>query len=531
VASVVSRPALLVALPWWKTYAPAISHLLAVGLLLAASAPILWFNAWTKAMPLEFAGLYTLAAETLVHNAYRLPDHLPFYGPGGTPFVYPPVGFYVMAFATDLFNIPTLTYLRVVPAVLVSGIGIVAYIFAYLLFRSRLAAFAAALIFVSTPELLQVELFAGGVIRALALLWLLAGLTTTYLTLITGRRCTVVLSGLLLGLAIMTHPSAVPFIAISLPALLLLQPSRGNTLRIGIIALLSLITAAPWWATILERHGVDAFTSASGVMPIVAAAHSPGPTAGIHSLVTAIAVRMSVTPSIWLPIAQCLAYIGAAYCLAVGRPVLPLWFLCCLATLPLGIPYYYLPGSLMAATMLMVMCDHASRFRRQTAALHYSTLIVLLGFTLGYLWWRGFAWVRQQVPALSEDDLAIGRWIQANTSENATFLALSATGREADLEWFPYLLRRTPVFGKWGAEWTGRLAEEERLQAASIECTTTLTRGCISRFLADNQLTPDYIILKGAQQLHPLQQELEQLQQMTVVFTTHEDAVLQRPRP
>jgi hypothetical protein len=88
-----------------------------VALILLLCAPLYFYNAIMWPMPKGFAGLYALFAETLANNRYRLLVNVPYYGPGGIPFVYPPLAIYLMAFLTNELHIAPLDYLRFVPAI------------------------------------------------------------------------------------------------------------------------------------------------------------------------------------------------------------------------------------------------------------------------------------------------------------------------------------------------------------------------------------------------------------------------------
>ncbi|MCC6416690.1 MAG: hypothetical protein IT429_00405, partial [Gemmataceae bacterium] len=78
--------------------------------------PLLVWTAVRHGLPLGYAGLFALMAELVAANGFRLPEWVPWYGPGGMPFAYPPLGFYVMAGATAGLGVPTLAYLAWAPA-------------------------------------------------------------------------------------------------------------------------------------------------------------------------------------------------------------------------------------------------------------------------------------------------------------------------------------------------------------------------------------------------------------------------------
>lgn len=48
-------------------------------------------------LPLGCAGMFTQMAEQIAGANFVLPAEIPYYGPGGIPFVYPPLGHYLFA--------------------------------------------------------------------------------------------------------------------------------------------------------------------------------------------------------------------------------------------------------------------------------------------------------------------------------------------------------------------------------------------------------------------------------------------------
>ena len=62
-----------------------------------ASLPLLFYNAVLHGFPMGYAGLFTQMAQQIADANFALPSQSPYYGPGGIPFAYPPLGLYVLA--------------------------------------------------------------------------------------------------------------------------------------------------------------------------------------------------------------------------------------------------------------------------------------------------------------------------------------------------------------------------------------------------------------------------------------------------
>ncbi len=68
-----------------------------LAVLFCISSVFLFYNAFRFSLPIAYAGMYTLMAEQIADGGFSLPMQVPYYGPGGIPFAYPPLALYVMA--------------------------------------------------------------------------------------------------------------------------------------------------------------------------------------------------------------------------------------------------------------------------------------------------------------------------------------------------------------------------------------------------------------------------------------------------
>ena len=92
---------------------------LMVILALLIGIPILFTAAFKFEYPAGFAGLFVLMSDLIKSNDFKLPVFIPYYGPGGIPFAYPPLGPYLLAGVTTLFHIGDLEYVRFFPPLLI----------------------------------------------------------------------------------------------------------------------------------------------------------------------------------------------------------------------------------------------------------------------------------------------------------------------------------------------------------------------------------------------------------------------------
>jgi len=83
---------------------------LAVGIVVYAAYVL------THPFPALGGGLFLAMAEAVAENGYALPARVPGYTPGGIPFAYPPLGFYLLAPLLDT-GVSPLALARVLPGV------------------------------------------------------------------------------------------------------------------------------------------------------------------------------------------------------------------------------------------------------------------------------------------------------------------------------------------------------------------------------------------------------------------------------
>jgi hypothetical protein len=63
---------------------------------------------FTNHYPMGYAGLYNEISDAILENSFFLPMRIPYYGPNGIPFAYPPLAFYLEALITKLANMSVL---------------------------------------------------------------------------------------------------------------------------------------------------------------------------------------------------------------------------------------------------------------------------------------------------------------------------------------------------------------------------------------------------------------------------------------
>jgi hypothetical protein len=474
---------------------------LCIGIALAVCLPFWLLPLWHFSLPIGFAGLYAQMAQEIAANGYALPETVPFYGPGGIPFAYPPLALYVMAVAVHTLHVPVFTYMRVVPVIFLALATAPTYLLAKELTGSSLKATIATVLIGACPELLYFHLGAGGVVRALGSLWTIAGLLATWKAMRGGGLGWLGAAGGLFGLTALTHPGNASFFALSMLVFVVAAPGRLASARTAVlISMAGLAVSAPWWLTVLQREGLDIFR-------LAAASHGRLSAPSSADLVSTMAAHLLLidVPALWQStLLHVCAVLGAIYAVSKKQWLWPLWLASTVALMPDPWRFVMLVGS-MAVAILAVDVGAALRTldlpRSSDRSLAARWPVLLAAFLLTvnvvaeFLWWP-----RHVTPMVNRAEVAMGAWMRENTPTSSRVLVVPRvqsveTDRFADsFEWFAYLTQRTSTVGYWGSEWLADKGDQGTLMLGLLRCSRAPTLACVEE--VDQQAGPaDYLVV------------------------------------
>jgi hypothetical protein len=424
--------------------------------------------------PVRDGGLFWQMTGELVASDLRLPAFTG-YNHAAIPFAYPPLAFYIAAVLELATPLPRELVFRVIPitfaTLAVPGVALIAR---ELLPTSRQAVVAAGL-YAVIPTAFQIHVTGGGLPRSMAFLLALLAIWSGFRLLRLRQMRHVVLTGVLAGLAAMTHPQSTVAIAIALGAALIAWFSVRRTLLLVAAAGISLICAAPWIAVVVERHGFEPFVAAVAV-----------PRRDIvSSVVGYLFVFLAATPMIAV-----LDLFGHVRELARTHFQLVIWRV---GVFGLDLRYSPVIGAVPVALLATVGLAHAGPI---AAALikgnagragDVVVTIATLGLAVAVVLPGARLTVDLASPggALSRADRAALEWVRANTEPGTEFLVLHGTqpwGSDDVAEWFPALTDRVSVATKQGYEWIGllvsRSAADDELRLCQPDDLT-----CVERWL------------------------------------------------
>jgi hypothetical protein len=413
--------------------------------------------------PLGEGGLFVLFSQTILGNDFAMPAQI-VYGGVTLPFAYPPAAFYLGAAAAKATGADLLDVYYWLPIAL-NLLAVPAFcILAAQLTRDRIVFLCAAILYVQLPESFMWQITGGGLPRALAALFALSAVglalrTPTDGSRTDGSRKDLLLSGLCIGLAILSHLEWGMFAAVGVTLAFFTRAEfKKAALLTAAAGLISFLTILPWLLAVLSQHGLDPFLSSSS-----ASAWNIG-----SFLSTAIRGRMFGI-IIWP------AILGAVILIGRGQWFLVSWIVMAVLLTPrMGVSAGYgIPASLLAGYGFKAAGEFAYGFltsgrsspvkvrlaERPWFGAGALALAPLLFFSLIYA---------TPIPALYHRPVIVEQvgegsreamlWIRGQTDPRGSFVVISGAEEwylDRIAEWFPFLAGRRSLTTAQGLEWAG----------------------------------------------------------------------------
>lgn len=480
-----------------------------------------FYQAIHQIFPMGYAGLYMLMAEAVKFTSFDLPSTVPFYGPGGIPYAYPPAALIVGGFFINVLGIPTLIYLRWMPPL----IGMICMVALYALVKrltgSRAKGMLGAFLFAAMLENYLYHITAAGSVRGPALLCMLIGLYYSWGALQKGRRSEVLFASIFLGLTVLTHLTYALFFVLTLATFTLFSGGRSFQRRLIVFAGVcagGAVVSAIWWLPLLMQHGIQIFQGVFAThrgTDFLIKLFQP---VQLINILFDLFTKWGSVPLIGL------ALMGMVYALWLRRWMLPAWFTLTFIFIGEGNRFLILIGAVMVSEMLVeavqfVWKHSASQLKDLP---HYAlSMAVLLAFCYG----GAFYQITALQPALSPDILKMGTWFQ-NTPPQSQYLFISNSHDTA--EWLPYLFKRTPALGHWGAEWNGDYRRQYDRWESLLVCVQNESLSCVDGLMQDAGLEPEYYIVPTS--LTHLMDEINQEPRWKTAFITPDYSVFERQK-
>lgn len=404
----------------------------------------------THGHPAFEGGLFLEIVQQIQRHGYGLPTRIPGYTADGIPFAYPPLQFYVMAVLTDLTGADPVWLMTVFPGffVLVSLVPFF-YLSRELLQSTHRAGFA-TLFFGVAPPVLRWHLSAGGVVRAPAMVIVLTGLYTGLKLFRTGENRWLVASTVLWTLMVLSHPVYATFFGGTYVLFYLFEDrSLHGLLRGATVAISGLVFTAPWWLTVISRHGIDVYLTASNSRSTIGG--------GAQKLINHF--YWPFIPVDTISLFFLLVFVALGYAILRRRFFLPVWLLSGAYLLGKW-RFTFVAGSMLVAMFVFDVFVPAARRVGGTVDRHRVAAMALVALLAVGSTGLGVAFAASELdaahmesPTMPETvdpaDREAMAWAEQHTAESAQFLVMGDAA-----EWFPYYTDRAILVSPWGTEWS-----------------------------------------------------------------------------
>ena len=464
-------------------------------------AVVRFVPAVSSGFPLNDGGMFYTMIRDLKANHFALPRFTT-YNFVDIPFAYPPLGFYIAAIFSSLLPVSDLQVLLWLPALVNTLAIFFFYKFAEQILPSRTTAGLSTLAYALSSRAFLWQVMGGGITRAFGMLFLILMLwqavqlfRTSYKSqqenpsLFDAAHPHLALTILFGACTVMSHPQTALHAVLggSMVFLFYGRNKRGVVSALWVGAGVLLLTA-PWWGTILLRHGFE---------PLLSAGQTSQRTLEFYLIVLQL---HGPTNYLALPFLIFL-YIGLLLSFKRRDFFYVTWIvLAYLIDTRGGDGIALLAESLLAGTGLLQLSAWISRSdSNQPEALMTKSVsqILVFGSVFYFLLAASISDFQLVNTSLKPADLQMIEWINSNVEDRRTFLL--STGREFSMsdpmqEWFPALTEQHSTTTLQGLEWT--LSEKffpwyEQL----VEFQHCADMDCVTSWSATNSVDYDYLIV------------------------------------
>lgn len=506
------------------------------GSLILASAIVIGaifriFPSWAAGFPINDGGMFYSMMQDLQANHYVIPAFTSYNG-GNIPYVYPPLGFYVGAFISDLFKLSTpLETLRWVPGIINSFCITAFYFAAKEIFRDKFKAQISTLVFAITPHLTTWWSMGGGLTRSLGTFFLLLSLTFTHRLFTYGsNRRNIYLASIASGLTILSHPEASVYVIVLIPFLWLIY-SRTRKGLVQVVGIFSgvLLIASPWILWIIHYHGLEPYISAATVAGVY-------PHLGILWLI----YINKITEETVVGLIATIGYIGLIMLASQKKLTIPGIFLLIAFANPRtahtteNIPLAMAAGFFICDVVIPSIERNGKLLNKSWNGIYFLLIpVVIINLIL--------VSAQSINTHLQIEERDAMEWVANNTSADGKFLVITGIANgfcDPVNEWFPALSGRESVTTQQGSEWTKgsvfpRFSTAVReMQGCQLKCIIQRAQEVNIKFdylylsLHQPSADCDWAANPGLNQLLPY--ELETSENFSVIFRSGTTMIYKR---
>jgi len=401
--------------PLTRTASPALApdrvRLVLLVMVLAGLALAVWLRLAPIFADFAFGdgGLFWVMANDLRDNGFLPPD-VTTYNTGDIPWVYPPIGIYLVALLGGGLDL-----LRVLPAFWAIATLPAFWLLARALIGERGALVALVAYGCSAPAYAGL-IAGGGVTRG-------PGLLLALLTIWATVRGNPVGAGVFGGLTLLTHPIAASY---AILASAILWATRGAQPRMLLAIPIALLIGAIWFGPMITRHGIDPFLAGAGSRAL-----------NVSENLVILAAGALNPPNL----AFSIGLVGSVLAAWRRRWDLIGWLIVSLFGFAVVDRWMVIPLSVLAGLALDAALERPRRIGA-VVLLAVAATTTVTGVVLA-----------PPNDALTSTQRQVMAWARNETPRGTTFAVIGYPSDRGMVEWFPALAERVNVTTWQGTEW------------------------------------------------------------------------------
>ncbi len=483
-----------------KTESGKLSLLILVfGLLLGAYARFL--PTLMVGFPVTDGGLFYEMTRALQANHYILPTFVEYNGIS-IPFAYPPLGFYVTALVSDLLHLPLIEAFRWIPAVGSVIFSIAFFPMASAILKSQLKGTLAAVFFALLPRSVSWYIMGGGITRVWGHFFLMLILWSAYKLFTAPSKKYLALTILFGSGVVLSHPEAsLHTVFLCLVLWLFYGRSKEGIKNALLTALGVIVLTAPFFLTVISRHGLQPYLNAAQT--------------GFQSAWAWVAILTGTfADEKFVTLLSALALLGFVVTLARREFLLAVWLflpaiidprsaasisiiawamLAAVGFVDIVIPGLYALTN-KAQENLDLESNWADYFMKSSAIKIALTALIFYAFF-------GTVLSDQVYPkvSLAASDRSAMDWVAGNIPPHSRFVILTGeTEAFADsvAEWFPVLSKSNSIATIQGYEWMpDKLFQTKLDEYYALQTCMNKTYVCVEKWSSDMNHDFNYVLV------------------------------------
>ena len=425
-----------------------------------------------------YAGLFTQMAVQISQSNFSLPMQSPYYGPGGIPFSYPPLGFYLLAIFIKLTG-NYLIFLRFLPPFLSLLSLIPLFFLALELSKSSIAAAFTVILAATSVDLNVAHAWASGIVRAPAFIFFLLAVYFFTRNRSIPSKVNVLCAGLFFGLTILTHLEYALFCFGWIVYWTIFDWDFIKNIKDSVVSVVIGLLVSLWWIlTVIIRYGTGVFFNAFRSHGNGGFSFDPGNPLGVVNL-----FWMNSAPLREDKIVAAIVVIGILLLLFKKQFAMVFFSIIVVLFLPDNARFVFLMGSLVGGMGFSLAADYLSRLPLKWVKLSPTFVSAFIGLLILFpVWQNGLFTIGRLQRNLFTTTFQLAQKVQQNLPPQKSYLALV---RQDEAEWLPFLFQRQPLASQWGSEWLGTYDQQTTLMSRFHNCEMEQDWLCVENLISD----------------------------------------------